>query len=358
MKAWVLHDIGDIRYEECADPVPEKDEVLLEVLACGICGSDIPRIYTTGAHNMPLIPGHEFAGRVLATGADVDPSWNKKRAAVFPLIPCMKCENCLHGLYEMCSNYDYLGSRKNGAFAPLVAVPARCLFEIPEGVTMRAVAMLEPMAVAVHALRAGLSALGTDDPALLKEKSVAVYGAGTIGLLLVMFLCEAGCEKLFVIGNKDFQKEQAVSLGVDEGFFCDVRDNDPLAFVRERTGQRGADLVFECVGSSAVVGGSIALSAPAGAVVTVGNPHGDISLSRDIYWQILRRQLTIRGVWNSSFTGKEDDDWHYAASRLAQGKIRPERLITHHLTREGLETGLHIMRDKTEPYIKIMIDDE
>ena len=91
MKAWVLHDIGDIRYEEVSKPNPAAGEVLLRVGAAGICGSDIPRIYDTGAHRMPLIPGHEFAGEVTETGEGVDGSWTGKRVGVFPLIPCRKC---------------------------------------------------------------------------------------------------------------------------------------------------------------------------------------------------------------------------------------------------------------------------
>ena len=104
MKAWVLEDIGKIQYKEVSKPLPGEHEVLVEVKAAGICGSDIPRIYQTGAHRMPLNPGHEFAGRVVQTGENTDAKWQNKRVGIFPLIPCRSCIACRKGQYELCSN--------------------------------------------------------------------------------------------------------------------------------------------------------------------------------------------------------------------------------------------------------------
>ena len=119
MKALNLHAVGDLRYEEVPDPVREKGEVLMKVRACGICGSDIPRIFKKGTYHFPTIPGHEFAGEIV----DAD---NKeligKRAAVFPLIPCRQCAACETGNYAQCSHYDYYGSRRDGGFAEYIAV--------------------------------------------------------------------------------------------------------------------------------------------------------------------------------------------------------------------------------------------
>ncbi|MBR0119687.1 MAG: alcohol dehydrogenase catalytic domain-containing protein, partial [Eubacterium sp.] len=122
MKAWVLHQINDIRYEEVATPEVSNtgssgSEVLVKVCAAGICGSDIPRIYETGAHKMPLIPGHEFAGEVADVGEGDEAGWIGKRVGIYPLIPCRKCHSCLQDQYELCRDYDYIGSRRDGAFA-------------------------------------------------------------------------------------------------------------------------------------------------------------------------------------------------------------------------------------------------
>ena len=153
MKAWVLHNIGNITLDEVTIPRPAAGEVLLKVRAAGICGSDIPRIYDTGAHSMPLIPGHEFAGEVVAVGEGVNDSWIGKRTGVFPLIPCRKCRPCSERRYEMCRGYSYLGSRRDGGFAEYVVVPEWNRIELAANVSYEEAAMSEPMAVAVHAIR-------------------------------------------------------------------------------------------------------------------------------------------------------------------------------------------------------------
>ncbi len=350
MKTYVLHGINDLRYEDTKIPEPKSGEVLLRVSAAGICGSDIPRIYETGAHRHPLIPGHEFSGIVEDVGFGVDKKLKGKRCGVFPLIPCRKCVPCSRKKYELCRNYDYLGSRRDGAFAEYVAVPADNLIEIPDEISLETAAMLEPMAVAVHAIRRVM-------PHGINEGyTAAVFGVGTIGLMLISFLLDAGLSvnKLFVIGNKNFQKKAALENGVLQENFCDIRDCDPDQWLDERTGGYGADLTFDCVGKNETVIQAISHAAPSGHVLLMGNPHSDMHLERDVYWKILRHQLRVTGTWNSSFRNELDDDWHYVLSRLQRGKIRPESFITHRLSLEDLSQGFEIMRDKTEPYIKIM----
>ena len=100
MKAWVLHGISEIHFEEVDRPVPAENEVLVQVKAAGICGSDIPRIYQTGAHVHPLIPGHEFSGQVVCVGKNVDEEWLDQRVGIFPLIPCTDCTACRQQHYE------------------------------------------------------------------------------------------------------------------------------------------------------------------------------------------------------------------------------------------------------------------
>ena len=179
MKAWVLHGVNDLRFEDVKVPDIGVDEILLSVKAAGICGSDIPRIFYTGTYSYPLIPGHEFAGQVAEIGSGVDKKWQGQRVGVFPLIPCHVCPPCRAGAYEMCRKYSYLGSRRDGGFADYVAVPEKNLIALPEGVSFEEAAMLEPMSVAVHAMRKIRPVLG---------ERIAICGLGTIGLFLLMFL--------------------------------------------------------------------------------------------------------------------------------------------------------------------------
>lgn len=369
MKAWVLQGIDSLVLKEVPVPALGSGEVLVAVRAAGICGSDIPRIYRTGAHRHPLIPGHEFSGEVVELGENVDRSWLGKSVGVFPLIPCRSCEPCRRKQYEMCRNYDYLGSRRDGGFAEYVAVPVWNLLTLPQSVSYEEAAMLEPMAVAVHAMRRMLSEsdiwisengkrVGFAGEAEAEKKagniSVAVCGLGTIGLLLLMFLKEAGVREVYAVGNKDFQKEMAEKLGVTEEFYCDSRRQDQHQWLMERTGGRGVDQYYECVGKSETYELAVDGTAPAGRVVLVGNPYSDMMLKKEVYWKILRNQLTILGTWNSSFTQEAGDDWHYVLERLAQGRIAPAGMISHRFALAELRKGLELMRDKREDYVKVM----
>ncbi len=348
MKAWVLHEIGDFRLEEVEEPELAKEEALVAVKAAGICGSDIPRVYRTGTYSYPTIPGHEFSGKVVELGAKADPKWLGKRVGVFPLIPCQNCIPCQNREFEMCRHYSYLGSRRDGGFAEFVAVPQWNLIELPDQVSYEQAAMLEPMAVAVHAARRAMG--GFDQSA-----RVTVCGLGAIGLLLTMFLKEAGFSNLLVIGNKSFQREMTFRMGLSEECFCDSRNVDPLKWISDRTNGRGSDLFFECVGRNETIAMAVDAAAPGGTVQFVGNPASDITFEKNSYWKILRNQLTVKGCWNSSFTHEEKDDWHYALHKLETGSIRPENYITQKFALEELVQGLEMMRDKTREYIKVMM---
>lgn len=345
MKAWVLHGINDLRFEEVNTPTVEENEALLAVKAVGICGSDIPRVFYTGTYSYPLIPGHEFAGQVVDVGAAVDVKWQGKRVGVFPLIPCYNCLPCQKGQYEMCRQYSYLGSRRDGGFAEYVAVPEKNLIALPEGVSFEEAAMFEPMSVAVHAMR---------KIAPSREECIAICGLGTIGLFLLMFLLEAGHRNIFVIGNKEFQRRMAVKLGLPEASFCDGRTQDVERWLLERTDGKGADVFFECVGRNETLQQAVGLTGPGGRIMLVGNPASDMTLPKAVYWKILRNQLAVFGTWNSSFTHSAEDDWHYVLDRLEKGRIAPAQMITHRIPLEELDRGLAVMRDKKVEYGKVM----
>jgi len=346
MKAHVLHAVADITYDEVDKPTPGAGEVLVAVKASGICGSDISRIFKTGAYSHPLIPGHEFSGQVVELGEGVEQSWLNKRVGVFPLIPCHECGPCKEESYELCRNYSYLGSRKDGGFAQYVAVPADNLIALPEGVSYEVAAMLEPMAVAVHSM---------SRVSWQQDRPIAVCGLGTIGLMLVMFLLEAGAKNILVIGNKDFQKETVLKMGINPDDFCDLRCQNVDAWIKERTGGMGVHTFFECVGKNETIVCAIDNTAPNGNVMLVGNPYSDMELTKATYWKILRNQLRVTGTWNSSFTHSEADDWNYVLKRIAKGSIKPEGFITHLLPFEELMKGLNIMKDKSEDYVKVML---
>lgn len=345
MKALRLNGIGKLEVEDIEKPTIKDDEVLVKVKACGICGSDIPRSFKDGAHVMPLTLGHEFSGQVEAVGDACDKGWLDRRVGIFPLIPCKKCGPCQKKRYEMCQNYSYLGSRRDGGFAEYAAVPEWNLINLPDNVSYTQAAMVEPMAVAMHAMR-------RVEPKM--HDTVLVMGLGTIGLLLTMFLQEAGIKNILVVGNKDFQQENAMKLGIPAANYCDSRIWDIKDWVLKTTEQKGVDVFFECIGKEMSYQLAIELTAAAGRVCLVGNPYSDMSLDKKTYWQILKHQLTVTGTWNSSFTWDADDDWHLVIELLTRGRIHPEELVTHKYSLDEIIKGFEIMRDKSDDYIKIM----
>ncbi len=344
MQAYVLHDIGDLRRQEVDIPQLRPDEVLVKVMACGICGSDIPRIFYNGARNMPLIPGHEFSGIVEKVGEKVSVSRIGQHVGAFPLLFCGECPQCKKKHYQLCSDYDFLGSRCDGGFAEYVAVPERNLIPLGENISFEEGAMLEPLSVAVH----GVKSAGDID----KKEPVAVCGLGTIGVLTVMILKAEGFDNIYAIGNKDFQRELCKKLGLPADHYIDSQKEN-AAKILGNIGGCGA--YFECVGRNETIALGLEVSAPLGQVVLVGNPASDMNFSRDLFWKILRKELQVKGCWNSAYRGDKEGDWAYSIDLLEKGAVSPAQLITHTLSFDQLESGLLMMRDKTEPYCKVML---
>ena len=349
MKAYVLYGINDLRYEDRPAPVPCENEALIKVCAAGVCGSDIPRIYKNGAHVHPIIPGHEFAGIVEAVGNSKNENLIGKRMGVFPLIPCQTCEQCREKKYEMCRQYNYLGSRCDGAFAEYVCVPIWNLIEIPDSVSFSEAAMLEPFSVAAHSMRAMMD--GNTD----RNIPILVWGAGTIGMMLVMLLKSDGFNNILCVASKKYQTQILTDkIGISEDRIFEGTDKEKIKeWIREKT-DLGAAIGYECVGKNETYSALIECIAPSGSIMLIGNPESDMTLSRGVYWKILRNQLTVKGTWNSSFTRDETDDWHYVLNKLSDKEIRAEILVSHSFTLEDLERAFEIMRDKSENYIKCL----
>lgn len=345
MKAYVLNAVGQLDLMGVPKPELKPGQALVEVKAAGICGSDIPRIFVNGTYHFPTIPGHEFAGIVRAVFDDASAYLIGKRVGVFPLIPCIECASCKKKQYEMCVNYNYLGSRCDGGFAEYVVVPVRNLIELPDGISYEAATMLEPASVGIHALqRIDLKCV----------KSAAVFGPGTIGLLTAQWLRISGVSEIYLVGTNECQRKLAADLGFHK--FYNGKAVDGVGEILQETAGEGVDLAIDCVGAGSVVSDCVNVVKRGGEVLLVGNPHDDLQMERDVYWKILRRQLRLTGTWNSSFIPEDaEDDWSRTLDAMKNGLLQPEKQITHKLAFDELHKGLEIMRDKTEFYNKVMI---
>jgi L-iditol 2-dehydrogenase len=344
MKANVLCGVGDLRWMDVPVPELKPGRVLLKMRAAGICGSDNARVFKTGTYHFPTIIGHEFSGEVVSVYNEEDKNLLGLRASVFPLIPCGECESCKQGHYETCSHYDYLGSRSDGGFAEYVSVPKWNLLPIPDCVSFEKAAMMEPTAVAMHALRISGFKIGN---------SVAVFGPGTIGMLLCRLAMIGGAEKIFLIGRTQAKLDFAVAKGFAHDV-CNSTISDIKEWINEKTAGKGVDIAIEGTGAWESLEHCLYITRPMGTVVTMGNPIGDMQLSKDAYWKLLRKQLSMKGTWNSSF-GVSPNDWQIVMSLLEKGLLEPDKLITHRFNLKKLQEGLNIMHNGKGYYNKIMI---
>lgn len=330
MKANVLYNINDLRYTDYKTPEIKEDEVMINVKAAGICGSDIARVFKTGTYHFPTIIGHEFSGLVVQTGNKTNSALLNQRVAVFPLIPCKQCEQCKKGNYELCSHYNYLGSRCDGGFAEYVAAPAWNLLPIPDSVSYESAAMLEPASVAMHAFKRSQFLVG---------EKVVIFGPGTIGMILAQIAKNAGASRVVLIGRHQQKLDFAHHLLNVETFNSSASDFNEQ---KEHLSHEGFDIVFEGTGADTTLSHCIEIVKPMGRIVTLGNPIGDFTLEKNIYWKILRKQLTITGTWNSGF-GTAKSDWNTVLSMITEKKLNLEGLITQRYKLHQLKEGLQDM---------------
>ena len=316
MRSAVLHGIDHISYDEVKIPDIAENEVLVKVIAAGICGSDIGRVKTTGTYNFPTIPGHEFAGIVVKKGDNANKFAINDRVTVYPLIHCDKCAFCDEVKHNLCDNYNYLGSRCDGGFSEYVKCPERNLITIPEEVSFEEASLIEPTAVALHGVQR--AQVGQGD-------KVLVFGLGSIGLLAVQWARIMGASCIVAVDRNDHKLEIAKETGAHyvfnskkEGF-----ENE----IKEILGD-GAHAILECSGANIFQELSIALVRKSGIISIVGNPQSKPDFSKQLWGHILRKELTIIGNWNSLMHSKKNE-WQYVVDKIVQKELRILPVISH-----------------------------
>ena len=292
MKALVWHAPRQITVEQVPDPRAGAGEVVVRSEAAGICGSEVEGYLGMMANRVPpLIMGHEFAGTVEALGDGVDNHWLGKRVAINPIIGCGKCMYCIAGRRNLCPDRKLVGVASPGGFADYVAVPERCLFEMPDTMDARLGALVEPLANGIHAVRKSWP----DGAA-----TAVVVGAGTIGLACMQAALLRSPERLTVIELHPKRREHALALGahVATGDAKDVRP--------------GVDVVIDAAGTQATRLLALELLAPGGTAVFIGMHNDETPLP---WRRVIRGNNTIRGVF-----AYEDHDFQQALDHLAEGR--------------------------------------
>ncbi len=324
-------------------PSPAENEVLIQVKASSICGSDVLRVYAGHAKTYPLILGHEFSGIITAVGDGADAGWLGQKVAVAPLIPCMKCESCRQGLYSACKAYSFIGSRRAGAYAEYCAVPVSCLVPMPEGLDFEVGAVLEPATVALHAIERGGMSSG---------KSVAVLGVGSVGQYAVQWARVLGASVVVATDTAEANLVMARREGAAYAF--NPQHDDVVARIIEAT-SGGPDLVLEAVGHPDTLMQAVAMVRARGTIVCVGNLPHDAMLPAELIEQIMRKELHLCGTWMSYSAPFPGHEWGDTLAAVKRGELHVQAMITHRIQLDDVPGILPRINEHAFEHGKIVI---
>ncbi|MFC1566338.1 galactitol-1-phosphate 5-dehydrogenase [bacterium] len=346
MKALVLEGNSNLKVSNVPNPKIKDDECLIKVKCAGICNSDIYRAFNNEAYFYPLIMGHEFSGVIKKVGNRVKDFKEGDRVVVFPLIPCNECDFCKQKKYAQCLKYDYYGSRRNGAFAEYIAVKEWNLLKIPNSIGFEEASLIEPIAVALHAVK---KVKVSDNP------NIAIIGAGLIGLIIAISLLEKNRNANIYVIDRNSDKLSFIKFTNVNTILAKDNWVDEILNLTQ-----GVDTVFEVCGAVDTFKNSLKILKSHGQAIWVGNIVGDLLLGKALVSDILRREIAIKGVWNSKYLHDNNDDWHDAIKFLKRNKSIIQKLITHKVRlNEGADLikKLYLKKSKnnkknTDTYIK------
>jgi len=271
MKALVLVDKNYFEYKEVPTPKVESNEVLINVKACGICGSDIHGMDgSSGRRKPPIIMGHEASGIIEKVGSSVKSYKDGDKVTFDSTIYCGTCFYCNLGLHNLCDNRKIMGVscddyHRDGAMAEYISLPEHILYRIPDGLSYEKAAMVEPVSVAFHAV--------DRSPTKIND-SVVVVGAGIIGLLIIQSLKLVGCGDIIAIDINESRLSLAANFGAS---YCMKPDTDAINKIYEITDGRGADAAFEAVGLNPTLNFAIKTIRKGGFVKLVGNLSKEVN---------------------------------------------------------------------------------
>jgi L-iditol 2-dehydrogenase len=314
MKALLLSEYKKLSVTDVDKPELGDDDVLVQVRACGICGSDIHGYDgSSGRRIPPLVMGHEAAGIVAEIGSRVTEFEPGDHVTFDSTVSCGTCYFCRKGSINLCDNRMVLGVscgeyRRHGAFAEYVSVPKHICYRLPKDLPFERAAMIEAVSVAVHA--------ANRTPVTLGDTAVIV-GSGMIGLLAVQAIRLAGCSQVIAVDLDAGRLEKAKLLGADVGLKAD--EVDVPEEVRKLTGGRGADVVLEVVGAAATINTAIQSARKGGSITLIGNLAPNVEMPLQ---SIVTRELSVFGTCASS------GEYPACIDLLASGAIRVDEMIT------------------------------
>jgi L-iditol 2-dehydrogenase len=341
MRAARLHGIHDLRLEDLARPKPGPGEVLLKVASVGVCGSDV-HYYEEGrigdaVVTAPIIMGHEFSAWIAGLGAGVEGLEVGQLAAVEPAIHCRECESCRNGHPNLCPDVRFCGTPPiDGVFAEYTIMPAENCFPLPAGFGPEEGAMLEPLGIAIH----------TVDLAHLKAgQTVAVLGAGPIGLLTAAVAKAAGAGEIYMTEPLADRRKFALDYVAD--VVLNPEETDVVAEITRLTGGRGVDVAFEAAGALETPDQAAAIACPGGVVVIAGIPSVDTMTMKASTAR--RKGLTIKLVRRMKHT------YPRAIRMVQKGMVDVKPLVTHLFPLERIADAFAMVVDYDDGVLRALI---
>ncbi len=334
--ALFIHGAGDVRVGGYSPANPSETEVMVNVAAVGVCGSDL-HYYKDGVIgcaviNSPFVPGHEFSAilsrDVPSLGLDAG-----ELVAVDPATPCHECEWCAQGYHNLCPHVRFIGAPPhNGAMTPSLSVPVSSLVKIPKKMSADQAAMLEPLGVCIHALDLA-------KPRLME--TVAVIGCGGIGLGILQLLSLSGCQHIIAVDPQAHRAKKALEFGAHDA-------GTDLSTVLKCTHNRGCDLVIEATNSPDGMPDSINAAAIGGRVVLVGIPDGDT------YSSISAADARRRGL-DLRFSRRMGDVYSRAITLVDEQRVNVDDLITHRFSLSDSPKAFSLQAAEADGLIKSMV---
>src|SRR5437762_8914413 len=327
MRAAIIDKPGSVRVGNVPDPAPEPDELIIRVGACGICGTDLhvaegefpPTPY-------PIVPGHEFAGEIVAVGSNISQGKGTTnltvgtRVAVDPSLFCGHCDFCRAGHGNLCLNWGAIGDTVDGAFAEYVRVPAANAYVLPDNISLQEAALIEPVSCAVH---------GMHRLSLRSGDTVLIVGAGTMGLILMQLALRGGASRVAMVDLNTQRLERAAKLGASnvQTDINKLLEEEPLGF----------DCVIDVTGVARAMEGAFAAVKRGCKFMVFGVASSEARISRSQF-HITTSEITILGSQSILFSFEP-------AVRLISGcLINTKALLTTTLPLEDFPTALDMVR--------------
>ncbi len=323
----------------------KKNKIRVKLKTIGVCASDVPRAFENGAYNYPLVMGHEMSGEIYESR--VKNFKLKDKVSIFPLIPCKKCENCKIKKYNHCKSYGYYGSRQDGGFAKFIDVDPWNLIKTNKSLNFLDTFALEPSAVALNTVNKTFKTKPN-------KKKILIIGSGFIGLLISQII------------EIKFQSPDVTIIDRNKHKLKLASKKHKKKILKEKKVENSFlnrfEFVIDTTGSSEIINLALNYVKNQGSITLMGNINENVNIKKKNINLILRKELSIIGVWNSNFKNSSQNDWDEVLKLIKKG-LKPSKYLSHKIKLEQLpkylkKIYLNKLKKVKFKYLKLVVNND